>query len=233
MIAVIDDESNWCSWVKDELLKLGYDDKSITIFHSGREFLECDRKYDIAFIDVELGDNEPSGLDVCKEYMKLNPSGYGIILTSHTELSRKGYEVRAFRYIDKQELSSCIPEAMNSIDIAMRMRQEVTLPVVGAGNISVSMEQIMYAETDGRNVTVHLTTLNVICRLSINGLYEILRPYGFYMPHKSYIINLDYVDYYDDKRDIVMKNKAKVLLSRTKKNEYALVYTQWKINRGL
>ena len=71
MIAVIDDESNWCSWVKDELLKLGYDDKSITIFHSGREFLECDRKYDIAFIDVELGDNEPSGLEIgrasCRE----------------------------------------------------------------------------------------------------------------------------------------------------------------------
>ena len=54
-----------------------------------------------------------------------------IILTTHTEMSRKGYLVNAFRYIDKSNMSKEIVEAINAAEVLLRRNDNIEINIVG------------------------------------------------------------------------------------------------------
>ena len=52
-------------------------------------------------------------------------------MTTHTEMSRKGYLVNAFRYIDKSNMSKEIVEAINAAEVLLRRNDNIEINIVG------------------------------------------------------------------------------------------------------
>lgn len=232
MIAIIDDEPIWIKLIENELIGLGFSKSDILGFTSVDEFKKSEVKFTIAFFDVELTENDISGLELCGWFKKNNPDSYAIILTSHTELTNYGYRVNAYRYINKENLTDEIKEAVDSIKKEARMQHKITIHVVGTGDLQVELASILYVESDKHNTLIHMTKNTVLpCSIGIRGMWEILKEYDFLLPHQAFIVNPNYIETYDKIR-IQMSNNEYAGIARTKYRSFNDSYIQWKISRS-
>ncbi len=61
---------------------------------------------------------------------------------------------------------------------------------------------------------------NIISSYCIGKFLKLLQPFGFYSPHKSYIINLRHVKRYGKEGIITLTDKHHVPVSRRRKTEF-------------
>lgn len=196
-IAVVDNEKLWRQNI-DTFVRKWYEDKelSLDIFESGDEFLKMKTKYDIVVLDVEMP--EKDGFETAQEYRKLFPEAIIILLTIHLEMSRKGYVVNAFRYVDKTNMQYELEEAFISAGKLLERNAVITLQVTNMGKIPIPLKDILYIETDLRKLLVHTKETVFICSDSIGNLEKQLPEDLFYRCHKSYIVNLDAIKKVDN-----------------------------------
>lgn len=74
---------------------------------------------------------------------------------------------------------------------------KLEVSVVNLGTISLLLKDILFVETEKRNVRIHTKAQDYISRENISCMEARLEPYGFYRCHKSYIISLDAVKFFD------------------------------------
>lgn len=201
-VAIVDDEKHW----RDTTAKVvkGYYQMNQVEVHTyacGEDFFQKGMEYNIVFLDVEM--NQLDGFQTAIKYKKIYPDSIIIMFTMHTELSRKGYLVDAFRYIGKESMESEICEALDSVDKLFEQNRKIELNVVKVGIIRLMLKDILYIETDKRNIKVHTRKEDIICSDKINDVYDKIKLFGFHNCHKSYIVNLDAVDGYDEEKGYV------------------------------
>ncbi|MDD6858001.1 MAG: LytTR family DNA-binding domain-containing protein [Lachnospiraceae bacterium] len=226
-IAIVDDEKKWIEEINEFLSEYDKDKKyEKDSFTSGEDFLQSVNRYDVVLMDIEMPDM--NGFDVLKEY---TGGAICIILTTHTEFSRQGYHVNAFRYVDKLRLGEELKEAFDSVGEILEKNKKITLSVIGKGTVGVPIKRIMYIETVDRNINVH-TDIDVYkCSNKISELWEKLEKQGFITPNRSYIINIDYIKGFDRKNKsvIIMKNEAVIVSSRRRSKTVVNEYLEWKM----
>ena len=141
-VAIVDDDANWRKRIQRKIVQ--YDtmkEIEITLFSSGEQYLANKEHYDISLIDIEMQGLD--GFDTISEARKYNPEGIYVILTTHIEMSRKGYVVNAFRYIDKTELDE-LQEALASAQIILGRNKRIKVSVVDAGMRELTLKNIIY-----------------------------------------------------------------------------------------
>lgn len=218
-IAVFEDEKKWEKKIADlvdKALKARNMEYSIETYERYSDFAGFSNSYDIIFVDIELPDC--SGLDICKEYLDTKKNGIAIIISCHEEMSREGYKVNAFRYIDKLHIDEEFREAINRAVNILEKHEKIKLNVVKLGKIEIYPEDILYIETEKRNIDVHTIFGNYKCSNSITSVYEELENKGFYMITRSDMINLDKINYISD-RYVKMKNGDKIYVSEKRYSE--------------
>lgn len=189
-IAIIDDEKMWRDKAR-KLIERHYKkiEMQIDEFESGEHFLIEKKKYDLIFMDIEMPGLD--GLDTLQEYRLFTAEGIAVILTTHMEIVQKGYFVDAFRYVNKGKMEEELEEALTSADIRMKTNEILTFHQVGFGEVSLRIRDILYIETEKRNIIVHTDNEDYICSGTIAEYEKILEPISFFRSHKSYIVNLD------------------------------------------
>lgn len=225
-IAIVDDEKNWLLKIQ-KVLEDYYKDTGITIktYLSGSAFLNSVQKYDIVIMDLEMpGQN---GFQTIYEYKKLYPDSKVIILTTHTELSSKGYLVEAFRYLDKANLHAELEEALISIEKSNALKEKISLTICNTGKSDFVISDILFVETEKRNIRVHYRDTSHICTETLEYLEEALSSKGFFRSHKSFLVNLNAIRSFDH-HDITMINGRKAMVSMRKYSELKKRYLEYK-----
>jgi DNA-binding LytR/AlgR family response regulator len=215
-VAIVDDQENWRVCV-EELIKKHYGNNAPQIDHydCGEKFCE-QTDYDVVFMDIEM--NEMDGFETTKRYKQNNSDAIILILTTHLELSRRGYLVNAFRYIDKSNIEEEIEEAMNAIDELPKKDHVIILHVVNMAEIHIRTRDILFVETDKRNVIVHTVERDYKSNKGIEELEAELKDFGFFRCHKSYLVNLERVRKID-KVFAYFGNGQKAMISTRKYSE--------------
>ena len=146
-------------------------------------------------------------------------------MTTHSEMSRKGYLVNAFRYIDKQKMKEEIPEAINSANIILDNNKKISVNAIGKGLLEINLSNILYIETEKHRVLVHTNNDVVRCGDRMIELENKLLKEKFYRCHNAYIVNLDAVNKIE-KTYAILKNGEKVEISRRKNQEFGNRYLE-------
>lgn len=195
-IAVVDDEKQWHEIIVQNINNF-YKNQQVHVetFESGELLLQCQKEYDLVLLDVELKGMD--GFETAKIYQKQYPDCTLMMLSMHTELSRRGYVVNAFRYIDKAEMEEELTEALSAFKKLRERERIIQVHQVGIGEIPLRLKDIIYIETEKRNVKIHTRTQACLCSENMNQMEEVLADSGFYRCHKSCIINLDRVQSFD------------------------------------
>ena len=217
-IAVCDDERYFRDLITEKINEIYKDDIDMVIrtFEDGFDFLknyyENIDTYDMIFLDIEM--ENINGIDTAKEIRKLNKDVNIVFLTGHDEFAKDGYEVNAFRYLSKPIQEDKLIEAIESIKKKSDSVKKILLSSKGE-EILIKIKEIIYMEAQNKDIYIY-TIHNIYNeKNNLTHYEEILKNYGFFRVHRSYLINLDYVKSYTS-NEIILDNEEKVYLSRLK-----------------
>lgn len=220
-IAIVDDDKNWCDKVRDEIERYAEDNEiEVEIFLSGETFLNSGKRFDISFVDIEMSGMD--GFETIARMQKRNADAIYIILTRHNEMSRIGYRVNAFRYIDKSQLEE-MKEAIDSAQNVLGRNKKIEVKVIGDGVRKITLKNIIYVETEKHYILVHTKQGTIKCSNTMKEIENVLPDNWFCRCHNVYIVNLDEITHIDD-RIVYLSNGSDIDISHRKMNEFRKIY---------
>ncbi len=214
-IAICDDEKVYCKHIYS-LIHQKYQDIEINIFHSGKEFLSADNEYDIIFMDIDLKDY--NGIKLLKKYNYY--SSIIIILTSHEEEALHGYYIRAFRFLLKPIDKLLFFEALSSAINELKKKNHLIVTDEHGIMSNLSLENIVYIEAGDKKTGIRTMSGFYYSNIPINQIISLLNT-NFYFVHRSYVINLNYIEKINTKsRTVFMKEESIISVSRLKWKDF-------------
>ncbi len=189
LIAICDDSK------EDMDLLMGYVRRydpglAVRTYSSARELLAASEKPDIVFMDIEM--EPPNGFEAAERLRAERDAPIIIFTTQTLSYAVRGYGL-ALRYLPKPIGFDTFSEAL---ELALRERTPRKISVSSdSGTRVLSVPDIMWFEVYGHNVCFHLAgrrELQVRCTFS--SVLEQVRPCDFAQIHKSYCVNLAFVE---------------------------------------
>lgn len=225
MIAIIDDEKA----ARDELefmMEKYFSQCNVVTMASGNEFLDFKdkEKLSIVFLDIHLGDID--GLAIAKMIKELNNEIIIVLVTAYDKYALKSYEIGVFDYITKpiieHRFESLVRRIESETDVLKRKMLSITSNKI---TYVINTEDIIYIEYLNRKTTIVTDRGSFNTTLSLNKLLSLLPCSNFFRTHKSYIVNIDFIEsieldyatYYDI--NIIGQERLKIPLSRNKVKE--------------
>ena len=208
---------------------------------SGVEIIKKE-KPQIVFLDIEMP--EHSGLEIF-DFIDSTTSNFEIIFTTaYSEYAIKAFELSAVDYLLKplraDKLVDAIEKAIvnigkSYINIKLDELQKslkssnfkkIALPVEG-GIKFVNFQDIVLLKADGMYTSVHVQNASeLLISKPLKHFEDLLEAIPmFYRPHRSYLINLKYIQEYSKKDGgyIIMDNGETVSVSKDKKEEFLTI----------
>lgn len=171
----------------------------IDTFSSGIELLQVNDNivdYDIIFLDINM--EELDGIETAKKIRECGSQAYIVYVTAFVTYALEGYKVDAIRYLLKESdtLEPSIEECLDSIIHRMNYKENRENFAFLEGERILSPDEIVYIESNLHKLTFHLAEKNkksysMYEKLDI--LDQRLSNYGFCRIHKSFLVNLKYV----------------------------------------
>ena len=220
-ISIVDDDPKWVERIENEVMR--YDENKemeIDVFLSGEKYLKKQAQYDISFIDIEMPGID--GFETISAARKYNPNGIYVILTTHVEMSRKGYVVNAFRYLDKTQLEE-MRETIESAQVLLGRNEKIEVNVINDGVRKLTLKNIIYIETEKHYILIHTKHGVVKCSDRMQDVEKILPDNWFNRCHHAYIVNLDEINDIKDKI-IYLSNGDDIDVSDRKMGRFKKAY---------
>lgn len=193
--------------------------------------IEKGLRFDILFLDVLMpGEN---GIDTAKEIRQYDTNVKIIFLTSSAEFAVQSYTVGAYFYQIKPVWEESFFRLMDSVISECQKGQQFSLILrCKSGITRLDLKKLEYCEVLGRTLVFHLedgTTLESTG--SMDELSGQLTQYdSFLRPHRSYLINLEYVQTISN-RCIIMNSLAEIPVPHGKYSEIKNQYLDYVFNR--
>ncbi|RDY22945.1 DNA-binding response regulator [Romboutsia maritimum] len=211
-IVICDDDTTHIDILKKYLIEILEDlnmNHKLLEFKSGEELLEnYPKKIDILFLDIQMKDL--TGMDVARKIRKFDTKVEIIFTTAVSEYIHEGYEVRAYRYLLKpikyknleRHVKLCIRDLLSkNSTISIQSNHDT---------IVLSVDEILYAEVEKKNVTIHTENRDYIIEISMKKVEEKLLNHNFFRCHKSYLVNLKKINSIKDKIAVIKGNEIPV-----------------------
>ncbi len=195
-IAVCDDENFFrdtiCKAVRAFFQSL---DVLCLPFSNGAELIaafEQGQRFDAVFLDIEMP--PPDGMETARRLHEFSPGLPVIFLTSHTELAMDGYEVGAFRFLQKPVVSEKLTQALKDITQLCGRKKTVCIRENGEEHF-LSPDDIIYAEADNNSVRFVTAEREYHMRIKITEAFTMLDTASgsFCRVHRSVIVNLAHI----------------------------------------
>lgn len=216
VIGICDDENV----IRDKIEKICInetkkycEDVVIQKYSDGREVLEKD--FDILILDIEMEDVD--GIVVKNYFQKRKKYTIIIFVTSHNEMMSQAFGVNVMGFVAKSYLDN---QLQVMLDGAMK-RVMNTVSIEG-----VDSRKVCYIQAEHIYNILHLENeTEVSVRCSSADLEKMLEVVGFIRVHRTYIINMAYVDHIKDKT--VLVNKREIPVSARLKSRLRKEYSRY------
>lgn len=168
--------------------------------------MEVKGHYDALLLDVLM--KEDNGIEVAREIRKTDQDVRIVFLTSAAEYAVQSYAVDAFYYalkpVQKQDLFAVLDKLYAKWQ---QDKAEFILVKCENGINKIHIRDLEYCEVVNRSLILYLQNgTRLKSTVKIKELEEMLRQFGcFIRPHRSYLINLRYVENLSQK-SITMKS---------------------------
>ena len=214
-IAVCDDEMlDGCNMAKDikEILRKTGTSFIVRQFQSGSDLLNAIENFDIIFLDIIM--DELSGMKTAQILREKAFEKILIFMSASRDYVFEAYDVEAFQYLVKPvsyvKLGCVLQKAVRKLE---RHSQEFILISQDRTRKKVLLEEIYYFEIRGRVISVHGTDGIFDYYEQIGILEKELKGKGFFRCHKSFLINLKYVNSYN-RQEVILDTGEKIPIAK-------------------
>ena len=196
----------------------GYADVKLNFFASSEDFLEQWEKglvADILFLDILFG-YEMDGMAIAKKIRQSDQSLPIVFITNSEAYVKEGYEVRAFRYLNKpiyySDIAQCLDVAYKQHTIA---HNEYLILMTTGQRLALRYEDILYFEAQSPYTLICVQGKKEAIR--IRSRFAELKPRlpeeQFVMCHRSYIVNIIHVRQIM-RKELTLSNGTSLPISR-------------------
>ncbi len=204
-IAICDDEKDIREILAEKVNKY-CPEAEIFCYASGQEVLTADRMPDILFLDIQMPG--ASGMETAQGLRARSKELILIFVTALEEYVFQAFDVGAFHYLVKpfeEEKFVCVlsravkqcREASENAGVSMAKEEDRHILILSGGShIKIRLCDIVYAEVFNRKVVIHKMTEDMEYYGKMSDL-EKLAGKDFFRPHRSYLVNFQYVVRYD------------------------------------
>lgn len=232
-IAICDDEVYMLNLLTEKVLGFFKQENmeiAVFPFQSGKALLDCDKKLDIVFLDIQMG--EPNGLETAKELRSRGYGGFLIFITVLQEYVFNAFEVQAFDYLVKPLQEDNFSRTMGRLLLSIRSHKEKQLLIQKGTEWSiVPFDDIVYCEIINRKVYLHLKDEPVLDYYDKIETLERKLDERFFKCHRSYLINLQYLKSYKAGQ-AYLTNGETIPVSRLRGDEFSTVILQYMKEQG-
>lgn len=185
------------------------------VFIEPDKMLSVNEKFDIAILDVEM--DKMSGIELGEELRKINPHIVLIYITAYRKYLDDALNLNAVRFFEKpldperfyRGLSDAIKRIDNSTINIYIKNQKLTERICA--------QDIIFVEIEKRKTKVVTVNKEYHSAQPMNFWRDNLKSTVFVSPHKSYIINLNYVTTYE-RNYVILNGKYTVNISRNRQS---------------
>ena len=214
-IAVCDDEIIECCNMEKRIKKIIEEMKIPCIirqFRSGVELLQARESFDIVFLDIMMP--EMDGMKTAQLFRKKVSDKILIFVSSSREYVFEAYDVEAFQYllkpVEDRKLKSVLQKAVLKTE---RRSQEFIIVSSQRQKKKLFLDDIYYFEIKGRIVDAHGPEGIFTYYEQMGELENKLQDKGFFRCHKSYLVNLKYVDGYN-RQEAILENGERIVIAK-------------------
>lgn len=230
-IAICDNESRGREGIKD-ILREAFPETEVREFTTGKELSEAaEKEYlpDIILMDIAMeGTDGMDGMETARKLREVLPETILIFVTGAKEQVFQAFDVGAFHYLlkplQKEKLLSVMARAAAEVEKASAKPKYMLVKIPG-GYRRLNTADILYAESDGRKVILHLKQENLEFYEKMEELEQRLGE-GFYRCHRGYLVSLSEIREYDN-ANIRMSNGETVYLAKRKYGEFVQTYSRY------
>lgn len=190
----------------------------IIMFNCGEDLIEnYHEDVDIFFLDIEM--NKLTGMDVARKIRERNDKSEIIFTTGLIDYIHDGYEVRAYRYLIKPIQFEKLKEHVNLCikDIIKKSERNIFIQNKG-DTYKLKIDEITFVEVINKDVIIHTVNESYSTKTNMRIIETELVKYNFYRCHKSFLVNMKYVEHI--KQNIILVKNIEIPVSRYKIKEF-------------
>ena len=173
--------------------------ESIVEAASAREAVErlMEGRPDVMFLDISMP--KTSGMQLASALRTLKNPPAVVFVTAYSEHAAKAFDVDAVDYLVKPVETERLMQALDKVQLLMgsaaaAKSSSERIPVEKGGRkLLVPVDQIRYIEAKDDYSCIYTDEERYLSTISLAQLENKLSPHGFFRVHRSYIVNLEYV----------------------------------------
>lgn len=193
-----------------------YLDLECDTFTTGEEAMASDKFYNIAFLDVEI--DSVTGIDIAKKLKEKNRSVVIFIITAYTRYMDDALDLYALRFLEKPFNHE---RFYNGMDRALEIinEEEIEFYLKNSGKRHrVMARDVIYIETENHKTKITTVKGDYYSPYTIETWYKMLTNTCFQRVHKSYIVNMAFVQTYERNSLVLLGNIFVSVSSRHQKD---------------
>ena len=174
-----------------------------TSFDEVLAYAKSDPPLTAYFLDIQLNQEE-TGLDICRQLRRENVRDRVVFVSAYPHFALACLKLHAYDFlmkpVDPEALEACVVSLYRDVlgdDATM-----LDMPI-GSRIIRMPVGQILYFESQGRNVCAHTTQGNYTYAASLTALEATLAESRFLRIHRKYLVNSAHIQEWDMADDAV------------------------------
>ena len=217
-IAIIDDEAPFRKRIAtavDEWVEKSKISATVNEYSSAESFLfayEEKKDYDLLLLDIEM--DGINGVEMAKQIRREDETVQIIFITGYPDYMCQGYDLSALHYLIKPVFDEKLFEVLDRALKNIRKGGNRVIFTTDGGKKVVTLDAILYAESDSHNMHIVTTDGTFDVRMTISSLAKILGS-EFISTHRSYIVNLSHIVFLS-KSDMTLDYGEKIPISSKK-----------------
>ena len=165
--------------------------------------------YDVLFADIKM--QRLDGIALGRALRDMPHPPLLVYVTSHFDFVQIGYEVRAFRYVLKNQMEAELPRVLADIAQALQPETHMFVFTCERETLQVNQGDIIYMESDKRVLTLHTAQQDYRFYGKLDEVEVQLA--AFVRCHASYLVNPAWVRGYT-RQQVTLTNGTQLPVSR-------------------
>lgn len=185
---------------------------------------------EMAFLDIDLKEQRVTGIDLAKRLRQQRPNAVIVFVTNYVEYAPEGYEVQAFRYLLKKDVGDKLKSYFEGgLALLQSSRKTISLQMNGEV-VNLQTTDIVFIEAAQHVIKIHMNTdkrKEYSFYTTISDLEQHLVPLGFLRVHKSYLVNMAYIQKLQC-QGVILPNGKVLRVSEKNYSAIKKTYLLWK-----
>lgn len=234
-VLLCDDDPAFLAWERDAvgaaLGRMGYRVLIVACGSGERIPEDVIPTCDIAILDIDFPRLQYNGLDIARRLRAARRETVIIFVTNYIEFAPEGYEVQAFRYGLKSEISRKLEQYLAQAVTQLQSTRRTLQIQISGEHIELLLDDILYIESQRHTAVAYVRRGSGMKTYSfyasLTSLEETLGGQGFLRVHKSYLVNMRHIVKYQCK-EAILTGGLSLRVSEKSYSEQKKKYLLWR-----